>query len=126
MGELNSIIQGANTFERFVWLSSQYAPFFFAVFFILIVPILGQTYFRKFILTRTKSEEERKIAVKLYSFYWMSGIIFGLFLVITAIIWYMYLQVAYVLPSTKENVARTIEEAQRGVDQRTRLCCECG
>jgi hypothetical protein len=37
--------------------------------------------------------------MKVYTFYWMQGIVAGLFLVAISVIWFFYVQMKYVLPS---------------------------
>jgi hypothetical protein len=77
--------------------AAQLGPFFFAIIFIVFVPIIGQQYFRAFLEQQTKAGKERDAAMKVYTFYWLSGIVTGLILVIISVLWYIYVNVNYVL-----------------------------
>lgn len=108
-----SPIGDPQTLSLFTTLAAQYAPFFFALLFVVFVPILGQQFFKAFLEQKTSAGIERDAAMKVYSFYWMSGIVTGLMLVATSVAWWLYVQYAYVLPtriSVYEGVIRNVQE----------------
>lgn len=78
--------------EQLTPLAQQYGPFFFAVLFVLLVPFMGQTWFRGFLEMRIEKGQERDAALEVYKFYWKSGIVAGLCLVFFAVTWWFYVQ----------------------------------
>jgi hypothetical protein len=94
-------------------LAAQYAPFFFALIFVVFVPIAGQQFFRAFLEQRTSAGVEREAAMRVYTFYWMSGIVTGLVLVALSVAWWFYVQYTHILParvSIYEGVIRNAGE----------------
>lgn len=87
-----------DTWQKMTEVAAQYAPFFFAILFIVFVPILGQQYFRSFLEQKTAKGAERDAAMRVYTFYWLSGIVTGLFLVAISVGWFFFVQLKYVLP----------------------------
>jgi hypothetical protein len=77
-------------------LALQYGPFFFSIIFILFVPIIGQKWFFRMLHTRVPGGSEvRDAAMRVYKFYWISGIVAGLALVGVSVIWWGYVQYTF-------------------------------
>lgn len=96
--------------EKFTELASQYGPFFFSIVFVLFVPVLGQRWFSKLLVARIQRGDEKKQALKVYRFYWMSGVIAGFVLVFISITWWIYVQLGYVLPDRDAALEARLEQ----------------
>jgi hypothetical protein len=95
--------------ERLVMLASQYGPFLFAMLYTILVPYVGQRWFASTLKSTSIGNEDREKAIKLYAFYWISGVILGLVLVILSAIWWIYVQLYYSLPqSQQQNISNEI------------------
>jgi hypothetical protein len=100
-------------------LAAQYGPFLFAILFVVCVPVLGEKWVAKILQTRNEGAlGEREAIVRIYRFYWFSGIICGLFLTVVSVAWWLYVQVMHVLPQSDRQFERRVaEEFNRKVFQ---------
>jgi hypothetical protein len=94
---------------RLTVLAAQYGPFLFAVLFIVLVPVIGEKWFSKILQTKlVGGPKEREATVQVYKFYWVSGVVFGLFLAALSVAWWMYVQTQYVLPRSEEDFNKRV------------------
>lgn len=91
-------LKQAESFSKLSGVASEYGPFFFALLFILFVPVIGQAWFSKMLQSKVRPGLERQKALEVYQFYWMSGVVTGLILVIVSVGWWIYVERNYVLP----------------------------
>lgn len=100
------VIKNEQALANLTSLASQYAPFFFAVLYVVFLPIISQTYFRRSLESRVKSDQERAISFETYRFYFISSIKFGIFLTCVAIGWYFFYQIYFIgsKSNTNENI----------------------
>jgi hypothetical protein len=78
--------------EQLSAIAEQFGPFFFALLFIIFVPAMGQKYFANFLKQRASRGQERAVALEAYTFYWKTGIVTGLILVVISVWWYIYVK----------------------------------
>ena len=95
-------MQSLPDYAPYASLASQYGPFFFAILFVLFVPVLGQMYFAEFLKKQTAAGVEREAALQVYKFYWLQGVVTGLALVAVSVAWWLYVQYAHILPAQRD------------------------
>jgi len=104
-------LKEVDNFEKIANIASQYGPFFFAVLFILFVPVVGQKWFSKALEKRSVgSEQERQKALEIYSFYWLSGVKTGIVLVGVSIVWWAFVQIKYTLPDADSKFRQKVSD----------------
>ena len=76
------------TARDFTSLAAQYGPFFFAVVFVLFIPIVGQKWFAAMLQHESQRDDERAEGLKVYKFYFVSSVVAGLALVAASTGWW--------------------------------------
>jgi len=106
---MDSVVSATDSIGRLTAWAAQYGPFLFAVLFVALVPILGQAWFKKILQTKIAGGAKvREATIQVYKFYWISGVVFGLLLVAVTVAWWMFVQLNYVLPYSKEQFDKQV------------------
>jgi hypothetical protein len=95
----STALKEAENLAKLSQVASQYGPFFFSVLFVVFVPVMGQRWLFKALESKDLARESKAKVRQVYTWYWLSGVVMGLVLTTASVLWWIYVQITYVLPA---------------------------